>query len=202
LGIRKDKSSFVSWDDDSVNDVVWQEGDVVTSLNNIMRRRLILAEQTGHDTWKDRSGIKADLGHLNTFLEGNINHKKFADFLWSLILIDWWKFDRTQWPYARSVEVWPGAAYGLLKLCYPGEKIREVEVPIAPIIHHLAMVGNGLAATGLAARRLRSSNLNPAVGSIYQRTGISTSIAASLLFPVSKRDLNLIASRLLRDPKS
>ncbi len=50
-GTRKDGTSFVLWDDESGNEVVWQEGNLITSLNTIMRRRLILAEQTGHDTW-------------------------------------------------------------------------------------------------------------------------------------------------------
>ena len=53
---------------------------MVTSLNNIMRRRLILAEQTGHDTWRDSSRIRADLGHLNAFIEGNINSREVCGF--------------------------------------------------------------------------------------------------------------------------
>ncbi len=98
--------------------------------------------------------------------------------------------------------MWPGAAYGLLKLCYPGDKVREEKVPLAPVIHQQAMVGNGLAATALAARRLRASNLNPAVESVYQRPGMARTIAASLLFPVGRRDLNFMAARVLREPKT
>jgi CRISPR-associated protein Csx17 len=201
-GTGKDGTSFAVWDDESANEVVWQEGNVVTSLNIMMRRRLILAEQTGHETWRDSARIRADLGHLNAFLEGNINPEKFSDFLWSLILIDWRTFDQTLGPPARGGEVWPGAAYGLLKLCYPGEKIREVEVPLAPVIHQQAMVGNAWAATALAARRLRAANLNPAVESVYQRPGRARAIAASLIFPVGWRELNFIAARVLREPKT
>jgi CRISPR-associated protein Csx17 len=197
-GLRKDGTGYVQWDEDSANEVVWVEGNPVNSLNHIMHRRLVLAEQSGHACWSDLSRVKAGLAAVSAFIEGRVDFEKLASLLWGLALIDWPRFERSSWSPRPEPDLWPGAAYGLLKLCFAGQKIRNIEVPINPIIHHQANMGRGVAATAAAARRLKGSDLVPALDSAHLNGEHSRRTAASLLFPLGKKDLDFLASRVLR----
>jgi CRISPR-associated protein Csx17 len=197
-GSRKDGPGYVQWDEDLANEVVWAEGDMVNSLNRIMHRRLVLAEQTGHASWSDFSRVRAGLPAVSTFIEGRVNFEKLAALVWGLGLIDWPRFAWSSWAPHQGPDVWPGAAYGLLKLCFAGQKVRDIEVPINPIIHHQASMGQGVAATAIAARRLKGSYLVPALDSAPLHGEYSRRTAAALLFPLGKKDLEFLASRVLR----
>lgn len=198
LGLRKDGTGYAQWDEDSANEVVWTEGDPVNSLNRIMHRRLVLAEQTGHPSWSDFSRVRAGLAAVSLFIEGQVNFEKLAALLWGLALIDWPRFEWSSWAPRQGSDIWPGAAYGLLKLCFAGQKVRDIEVPINPIIHHQASMGQGATATAMAARRLKGSYLAPALNSAPLNGEYSRRTAAALLFPLGKKDLDFLASRVLR----
>ncbi len=198
LRSRKDGTGYAQWDEDSANEVVWTEGDPVNSLNRIMHRRLVLAEQTSHVSWSDFSRVRAGLAAVSAFIEGRVNFEKLAALLWGLALIDWPRFEWSSWAPRQGSDVWPGAAYGLLKLCFAGQKVRDIEVPINPIIHHQASMGQGVMATAMAARRLKGSYLVPALDSAPLNGEYSRRTAAALLFPLGKKDLEFLASRVLR----
>lgn len=201
--VRTDKEGkgFARWDENLVNEVVWQEGNPVHSLNNIMHRRLILAEQAGHDSWSDTSRIKARLDDVTSFIDGLVNLKAFSQFLWGLILIDWTSFEMGTWKPLSGSKMWPGAAYGLLKLCFAGHRIHEVEVPLNPTIHHKAAIGGGTEATILAARRLTGCALPPEVNKVSLSRESSQRTAAALLFPLRQRDIRYLESRVLQKAK-
>jgi CRISPR-associated protein Csx17 len=135
---------------------------------------------------------------VSAFIEGRVNFEKLAELLWGLALIDWPRFDWSSWAPHQGPGVWPGAAYGLLKLCFAGQKVRDIEVPINPIIHHQANMGQGAVATAMAARRLKGSYLIPALDSAPLNGEYSRRTAAALLFPLGKKDLEFLASRVLR----
>jgi CRISPR-associated protein Csx17 len=197
-GSRKDGPGYAQWDEDLINEVVWADGDPINSLNRIMHRRLVLAEQSGHASWSDSSRVRASLAAVSAFIEGRVNFEKLAELLWGLALIDWPRFDWSSWAPHQGPGVWPGAAYGLLKLCFAGQKVRDIEVPINPIIHHQANMGQGAVATAMAARRLKGSYLIPALDSAPLNGEYSRRTAAALLFPLGKKDLEFLASRVLR----
>jgi CRISPR-associated protein Csx17 len=163
-----------------------------------MHRRLVLAEQSGHACWSDLSRVKAGLAAVSAFIEGRVDFEKLASLLWGLALIDWPKFEWSSWSPRPEPDLWPGAGYGLLKLCFAGQGVRDIEVPINPIIHHQANMGRGVTATAAAARRLKGSDLVPALDSAHLNGEYSRRTAAALLFPLGKKDLDFLASRVLR----
>jgi CRISPR-associated protein Csx17 len=201
VGLGKDGTGFARWDDTVAKEVVWQEGYPLDSLNRIMQRRLILAEKAGHSTWSDTSKVWAGLENVTPFIEGLVNLEAFSQFLWGLILIDWARFDASAWTHSPWSGLWPGAAYALLKLCFAGHRIHEVEVPLNPTIHHQAAIGRGTEATSQAARRLTGSALPPAVKGVTLSRESSRNTAAALLFPLWQRDIRFLASRVLQQSK-
>ena len=107
-------------------------------------------------------------------------------FAWGLILIDWRHRDAPK--AIRQLrgprDPVPDAAYALLKLCHLPDKIDREAVPLTPWIVRRAVAGDLAGATTLAARRLRSSGLTPAVEVIYGHAQRARRIAAALMFPV------------------
>jgi len=182
----------VDWNDKAGRDVVWSEGDPIKSMNAVMARRIINAVKSGGGTYPDRGRINTDLGDIADFIEGRVDVQKVADLLWGVILVDWpavkgHPLKRRDW----NDSLFPGAAYGLLKLCFPGG-------PIVSEIHRKASVGDGVAATQLAIRRLRGSGLSAAMTAFDVSCEQMERIAAALLFPLEEKQLETIASKVLR----
>lgn len=195
-------SLWVGWDETGAVDVAWHEGDVIKAVNAVMSRRLVLAQKTGSHAWPDTGRRFATLSDIAAFIEGRINLARFAELLWGLALLDWPQIPHAPWPQSeRDGETFPGAAYALLKLCFAGARVRDVDVPLVPVTYQRAGAGQGAMATQLAARRLRASGLAPAVARVEQEGPAIERTAAALLFPVAQADLHALADAVLR-PKT
>ena len=193
---------WYSWTETVEPNVVWREGDLAVVLNAIFARRLMLAGKTGAKAYPDFAAIPARPADIATFIEGRTDDRLLAHLLRGMVLIDFggdYSADfKIGFPSERRD---PPALYALLKLCFSGHEVRNVKVPLVPAICQRARAGDGLNASLLAARRLRASNLAPAVDCIPAR-GISvTRTAAALLFPIHKDDLGSMAERVLRPTK-
>jgi CRISPR-associated protein Csx17 len=98
----------------------------------------------------------------------------------------------------------PAALFTLLRLAFPRAAERRgpasdfPKVPLVPAIHRLAAAGNGLEASRLAARRLRASELPPALEAVDVRGDAVRRMAAALLFPLSPRDFARLAELILK----
>jgi CRISPR-associated protein Csx17 len=153
-------------------------------------------------TWPDTGRRFANLSDIAAFIEGRVNLSRFADLLWGLALLEWPQIPHARWPRTEADdECFPGAAYALLKLCFAGVPVRDMEVPLVPGIHQRASNGQGALATELAARRLRASGLAPAVEQVHQQGQSTACAAGALLFPLARGDLNTLADAVLR-PKT
>ncbi|HTD68564.1 MAG TPA: type I-U CRISPR-associated protein Csx17, partial [Candidatus Limnocylindria bacterium] len=64
------------------NDVVWNDGNVVQSLNAVFSRRLLRAEQSGHAELMD-VGVAASLADVVAFIEGECDGQLLADLVWA-----------------------------------------------------------------------------------------------------------------------
>lgn len=181
------------------NDVVWQEGNPVLALNKIFKRRLILAEQSGHETWSDFARVNSLVEDVGVFLEGGLNLERFSDLLWGLVLVDWPKIEKTlPWSTSKELETWVGAAFALLKLCFSGKLLKDsVKIPLVPAIHYRAVSGDGGRAINLAIRRLRGSDLAPAVKSVAVKGELSKKLAAAMLFPLSTYAIAQLEKRII-----
>jgi CRISPR-associated protein Csx17 len=189
----------VKWNKDDSRDVVGFDGDPIKAMNAVMSRRLINAMKPDADTYSNHDWINADLGDIADFIEGRVDVHRIADLLWGLILVDWPAVDG--YPLKRrdrSDSLFPCAAYGLLKLCFPCGKVRDIEIPIVPEIHRKASVGDGFAATERAIRRLRGSGLYAATTALGVSREQIKRIAAALLFPLNAPKLETIATKVLR----
>ncbi len=195
----KDDSLWVGWEETATVDVAWHEGDVIDALNAVMSRRLVLAQKAGAHSWPDTGRRFAKLSDIAAFVEGRVNLARFADLLWGLALLDWPQIHHAPWPRIKGGDdSFLGAAYALLKLCFAGAPVRDVEVPLVPVIHQRARNGQGALATQLAARRLRASGLAPAVDQVHQQGPAPTRTAAALLFPLADFQIKALANAVLR----
>lgn len=199
--------SWVNWDKTPSNDLTWHAGDLTDSLNAILSRRIQRVEKSGAEGWPDWSPRYAKLADITAFIEGRTDDALLADLIWGLSLIDWQavahadkqqrkqdeKTDlRYDWKLDEAHRAIPSSFYGLLKLCFRRKGKDENPISIVPAIHQRASAGDGLAASQLAARRLRASGEAPLVRELRVSADITKRTAAALLFPISPRDMTLL----------
>jgi len=195
----KEGRSGVTWNDEGTADIGWSDGDPVRVLNAIMSRRIILAVQSGADAYPDKGRLDAELGDIADFIEGRVDLRRMASLLWGLMLLDWPKVtENALTRICRSEAVFPGAGYGLMKLCFSGREVKGVRVPIVPEIHRRAALGDGAGATQLAVRRLRGSGFSVPVGTVSLSRESAQRTAAALIFPVDDYQLSRLADKVLR----
>lgn len=189
----------VAFDEIPGRDVVWSDGDRTSSMNEVMARRIMKAVQSGSETYPDRARIYADLADIADFIEGRVDLHRMADLLWGLILVDWpsVKGDEIR-RRPRSESIFPGASYGVLKLCFAGGAVRDSKIPLVPEIHRRASLGDGATAIKLASRRLRGSSLSVAFETAKMSGDAISRTAAALLFPLRDLQIEEIANRVLR----
>ncbi len=195
----RDEHLQVMWQPDASREVAWHGGSPVAALSAVLSRRLLKAVQTGCSTFPDRGRLTAELHDIAEFIEGRTNDHRLVELLWGLMLLDWPAVHATvQRQSVRSERMFPGAIYALLKLCFAGQKIWDVEVPLVPGIYRRAVMGDGAVATSMAARRLRASGLIPAVDRVALSGSRIRRVAAALIFPVSDFHLEQLAQTVLR----
>lgn len=204
-----------AWTDkSSENDVAWHDGDLTDTLNAILARRLVRAQQSGARGWPDWSPRPARLEDITAFIEGRVNEDLLSDLIWGLALVDWQTVAReepaTEEPVAIPAEtgtpgdeacrIVPSSFYALMRLCFRRASKGEEQdaIPLVPAILNRAMNGDGKAASELAARRLRASGKAPLVEDLPVGRDIARRTAAAMLFPISPRDFRLLEAMILK----
>ena len=184
--VKEGKTRKVWWVKEADRDIVWSEGDPIKAMNAVMSRRIMKAQQSGATTYPDRGNLWADFGDISDFIEGRVDVNRMSDLLWGLILIDWPAVKGGP-PKKRITGnyLFPGATYALIKLCFAGGKVGDVEIPLSSQIHRRAASGDSVQATELASRRLRGSGMVPAVSVNTSSKETLLRIAASLIFPIN-----------------
>jgi CRISPR-associated protein Csx17 len=196
----KDRS-WAKWAEQPGNDVVWHDGNLTDALNDILARRIIRVEKSGVEGWPDWSPRYSRLEDITAFIEGRTDDALIADLLWGLSLIDWQLVKKETLETTSESEFVPSSFYALLKLCFhPNGESKAI--PLVPAIHHRARSGDGLAASQLAARRLRGSGYPPLVEKLPVAATVARRTAAALLFPISPRDFSLLEQITINQPKS
>jgi CRISPR-associated protein Csx17 len=200
--------SWANWAEQSGNDVVWHDGDLVAALNAILSRRLVRFEKAGTGGWCEIATRYARLDDITAFIEGRLNEGFLADLLWGIACIGHGELG------SRDVEASAGsksadgggaavptALYALIKLCHHGATAGEQRIPLVPAIAHRAMNGDGKGASELAARRLTASGCRPLVKLLPVSGDVARRTAAALLFPISNRDFQILKQSITHKPK-
>jgi CRISPR-associated protein Csx17 len=171
-------------------------------LNRIFSRRLVRAEQSGLDELPD-SGIPAALGDVVAFIEGETDDALLADLVWALSLLNWNETPEVPWARQTESQATPSALFNLLRLAFPRSNERKradlPKVPPVPAIHRHAAAGNGREASRLASRRLRASDMPPAVTEVASSGDTVRRTAAALLFPIAPKNFELVQKAMLRN---
>lgn len=195
----REERLHVAWQTEAGRDVAWHGGHPITAFNAVFARRILKAAQTGCAMFPDHGRLTADPNDIAEFIEGRTNDQRLVELLWGLLLLDWPAVHTTAQARAASPErLFPGAAYALLKLCFAGQRARDIKIPVVPEIHHRAVMGDGTVATSLAARRLRASGLAPAVQRVALSGASTRRVAAAMVFPVNAFHLEQLAETVLR----
>jgi CRISPR-associated protein Csx17 len=176
---------------DQEHDIVWNDGDFLEVLNRIFSRRLVRAEQSGLDELPD-NGVPAPLEDVVAFIEQETDDQLLADLVWALSLLNWNEKPQVPWARAAKSQAAPAALFNLLRLAFPRSNERKraglPQVPLEPAIHRHAADGNGLEASRLANRRLRASEMPPALTEVALSGDTVRRTAAALLFPLHPFD--------------
>jgi len=193
------------WREESLRDTAWTDGSLAYSLNAILHRQLLIAQnspangETSHFAHFARK--TAPLPDIAAFIEDTLDEPLFADLLWGLSLIDWTNRDQVVEVTSPPNGHTPDALYSLLKLCFAGSSIRETTIPVVPAIHNRATHGDAEEASRLASRRLRASGLTPVIEKVTASETHARRIAASLIFPISTGTVNSLDHQILLEPE-
>jgi CRISPR-associated protein Csx17 len=179
---------WAAWDDDSKNEVVWNEGPIVPILSAIIKRRLILANSAGEESWPEVSGASAWPSDIAAFIEGRFDEERFKELLWGLCLVNF-----SAPPTGKNLPTPPKgdndgptlpAFFAQLKLCFSASLPDQRKVPMEASIFKLAASGDGARASAQALRRLHGSSV-PVTHLQIPLSGDSVCrSAAALLFPL------------------
>jgi CRISPR-associated protein Csx17 len=174
--------AWADWDDDA-SDVVTSEGSAVSLLTAVMRRRLLLAQKLGADSWPEYARLTAWPADIAAFIEDRLDEKRFIRLLWGLSLVGF-KSDSSIPQFPRPGADTSPAFYGQLKLCFASRLPEDRKVPVTPSIFHLAAAGDGARASEQALRRLHASSIPVAHVHIGLSGRAAERNAAALLFPL------------------
>ncbi len=175
-------SPWADWDDEA-SDVVPSEGSATSLLIAIMRRRLLLAQRIGADSWPEHARLTAWPSDIAAFIEGRLDDDRFIRLLWGLSLVGF-NSDSSTPQLPRPGSDTPPAFYGQLKLCFASRLPDDRKVPVTPSIFHLAAAGDGGRASEQALRRLHASSIPVAHVHISLSGKAAERSAAALLFPL------------------
>lgn len=169
----------------------------------------------------------ANLDDIAAFIAGEVDETLLADLLWGLCAIDWEKLWRDKKDAKAPAEIEaeevtaetelgsppppppsssdnqperiaPSAFYALLRCCFRFAKDERDAIPLNPAIVLRAASGNGVAASQLAARRLRGSGLAPLADELPISGDLARRSAAALLFPVDPWDFYQLERTILK----
>ncbi|MGB9602684.1 MAG: type I-G CRISPR-associated protein Cas8g1/Csx17 [Limisphaerales bacterium] len=177
--------------------VVWSESPAVKVFNDIFSRRMIDAEKSGEGGLVEDAVIRASVDDVNLFIQGETDDGLILRLLWGLVLINWGGVSDAKFDNGKTGSR-PNALYALMKLCYMKPPGSDKPLPLTPGIHRLAVAGRSKDASEMAAKRLLSSNLAPAIKTISLPPDKTRRVAAAVLFPISGRDWVRLAEAVLR----
>ncbi|QDU39641.1 hypothetical protein Mal4_39870 [Maioricimonas rarisocia] len=173
--------------------MVWGGGNLVRNLNALLRRRIIDVLRLGGEKGENellaplKGRCPAAPRDIADFIDGRVNDQRIEALLRGLMLLDWKSFKGEHRDLLRGPDhPLPDAAWALLKLCHLPFTLDDVPIRLTPAITMRATSGDGPGATRLAARRLRSSGLPPAVEVVPVQRDRMRRIAAALVFPIEK----------------
>jgi CRISPR-associated protein Csx17 len=192
----------VAWDETPGNDVAWHDGELTGALNAILKRRLVRVAQCGAEGWPDETARFARLSDITAFIERRTNDALLADLIWGLSGIDWQRVKPLPIERRETPDAVPSSFYALLRLCYRPASGNDPAIPLVPGILHRAMNGDGKAASGMAARRLRGSERAPLVSDLPVNGDVARRTAAAILFPISPKDFRLLESTILKQSET
>lgn len=204
----------VLWTDRNQS-AVWSAAVLAPNLAAILRRRVMDADKAGDSSHALRSTHRVSLSAVSEFLSGNLDESRITALLWALSLCKLGSYERPH-PHKESGDalILP-TSYRILKLLFhpaPAEGTNKTFPRPDPAILSLLRADRTPEACQRAARILRGKSLTampfamrgfPARDSEwleFNHTGCdSTTLAASLLIPISNHDLNRLKKQVLRE---
>ena len=200
---------WIAWTDgpSALSRVVWKTRRLQDNLIAVLHRRIIDAvryEERAADgtlVFPDQCILPASLSNISAFLKRTTDDDRIGSLIRGLVLLDWSRVKehrvKSDLPTVPNDSL-PSGSFAILKLCHTHCPIRSFYVRLDPTIAHRGVAGDAHEAIPIASRRLTASGLTPAL----QTAGILPvsvrRMIAALLFPVSKRDVDRLASLVLR----
>jgi CRISPR-associated protein Csx17 len=189
--------------------VVWNSYDLVQNMVAILDRRIMDGEREGCEALPLEGSRTASLDAVAAFIAGETDDERITELLWGMILID--QKGKDLWRTKRSIDTVPlPRVYALLKLLFLPRPLPttlgDVIIRPEPAIVALLRAKRLGDACDIALRRLRASGLVP----ICSQRGFNnknvkcwhvhdtTRLAAALLIPVSRADIDSLKRLVLR----
>jgi CRISPR-associated protein Csx17 len=217
-------TKFVNWSPGSTS-AVWSNRSLAANLAAVFRRRQLEAFREGLNRVPIYSRRPTRLSDILGFLNEQTNDEKLTALLWALPSIDWSHIEFRAAAQSDNEDLNPPFEFGVprllvepLPLVARGQywifgETNEPTTPDPDVFHLIASGQKNAIAFGVdrAARRLKSGgrhvngyrNRGQAGKPLAVLSTINADrLLASMLFPLSYSDLELVANRVLYPPES
>ena len=220
---RREPRSWV-WAEATDNVTTWQNTSLTQNLLQSLQRDAI--EQQRKETDDGKSAVReteqekdtvrakyptrapyADLGAIAQWIDGTIDEARLEALVRAFSLINLYeleKYGRSHQPSASISKTQPlPLSYALVKFVHSRLSLRAGGyMPQVPGLLQKLSLGEGLAATKIAANRLQISGFHPVTkDGIYEPPDRTQRLGAALAFPISHGTLNYLLCRYqVKDP--
>lgn len=220
--VRKNKYGRNEWLENDDGITTWQVGTLENNLIALLRRTTIESEQHSKQQGENLNTEsetewtfpQAQLDDIVRWIQGDIDDARIEEIARGLSLVKLSK-ERPQssiptlpiptaYALVAIVHHRTLKRYALQRVFHDNTLAQDLTLPAVPALLGKLAVGDCYTATGLAARRLYASGLNPAITEgVFEPTECTRRIAAALAFPISDVNIARLLKQIKRfDPKT
>ena len=169
----------------------------------LVERRLVEGAQLGVRHLPLDAGMHAwaSVSDIGSLLSGGANMDRILSLARPLMALDREKMSKQYVPTEPAISTLPDDAWIVIRLCTLPWKIKtrsgfELDIGTDPALIRRLGTGDAAAAVSLALRRLGAAGVHCTVRAATAHPSLSRLWAASLAFPISKRDAEMLLYRI------
>jgi CRISPR-associated protein Csx17 len=180
--------------------LVWSGRELIADLTAVVTRRTLEADRHGAPGFPLDGPLGVSFADLEAFLGGAVDEVRLSQLARGYMLLDAAQLARegTDATLQPARDARPLPLYALMRLTHLPAPLEALPARTDASLVRLLSAGRLEAAVALAIRRLRAAGLTPRLRFALGSPALARRLAASLAFPLSRRDLGALVPLLTK----